>query len=156
MLARFFIAISSYPFDWRTTFGYFLATTYIFILLTYALLLISGIASFGIGCNLLAITVSKEIKGMIKKTNKKLKLKSERSLALSRFIDLIEWHSKCKKLSVESEIHLKVDKHHILSLCFTRLITNFSKFFKPLFMLAFSFSTITICSTMLLTQMAIV
>lgn len=95
------MTIFSYPFDWRNPFGYMLATIYIFCLLSYSLVLISGVASFGIGCYILANTTSTELKTIIQKTNKKLRLKSQRSLALDRFIDLVEWHAKCKELSID-------------------------------------------------------
>lgn len=104
MLARLLIAFFSYPFDWQNPFGYFLAMTFAFTLLTYTLLLISAIASFGIGCYLLAITVTNEVKSITKIATTKLRLKTERSLALSRFVDLIEWHSKYKKLGVEKNL----------------------------------------------------
>lgn len=88
-----------FPFDWRTPFGYFFATMQQFINITYILFFISVIASLGVGCDLLIITMSNEIKSIIKIANKKLRLKKERSLALNRFTEIIEWHSMVKQLS---------------------------------------------------------
>lgn len=55
----------------------------------------------------MAITLSSEIKSIIKTAGKKLRLKSERSLALSRFTELIQWHSMVKQLSIENNFTKK-------------------------------------------------
>lgn len=50
--------------------------------------------------------------------------------------------------------HLLCILNYVLSLF--RLITSFSKFFQLVYVIAFLFSTITICGTMLMAQMTIV
>lgn len=93
----FSIAILRYPFDWRTPLGYIIATTQQYITFTYMLFCLSAITSLGIGADIIAITVSNEIKTIIKIANKKLRSKKERPLALKRFTEIIEWHSMVKQ-----------------------------------------------------------
>lgn len=63
----------------------------------------------------------------------------------------------CKELSIENYFEKKDTNRFIYeNFPFFRIITNFSKFFKPIFMLAFLFSLATICSTMLMAQRAMV
>lgn len=53
----------------------------------------------GFGGYLVGITVTKEIKCVLQTADKRLGLKKERSLAMKRFKQLIEWHSIVKQLS---------------------------------------------------------
>lgn len=120
------------------------------------LLIVSIILSFGIGSFLIAITSTNEIKSVFIIVNEKLRLKSERSLALNRFTELVECHSMLKQLS-KLKISRKKDATAInQKLPVFRLTTKFSGFFQPIFMAVFLWSLVTICITMLMLQMAIV
>lgn len=60
---------------------------------------IAIVAAFGIGCYLIGITVTKNLKRMLHIADKRIKLKRGRSLAMERFTDLIKWHVLVKQLS---------------------------------------------------------
>ena len=66
-------------------------------LITFKIL--ATLASFGIGCYLVGITATKEIKTVLQTADKRISLKKERSLAMKRFTELIAWHSLVKQLS---------------------------------------------------------
>lgn len=95
----FNIQFFRFPFDWKDPFGYVVATMHVYITFTFLLFFISIIASFGIGCFLLGITTTNEIKTVFIIANEKLRLESEHSLAFERFTELVEWHAMVKQLS---------------------------------------------------------
>lgn len=68
-------------------------------MMTYTLFVIGNLAAFGIGCFLVGITVTEEFQSVLKIANKRISLKSERTLAYKRFTVLIEWQSLVKQLS---------------------------------------------------------
>lgn len=145
-----------FPYDWRNPFGYFVATMQVYIIFTFMLFFISVIISLGIGCYLFGITTANEIKSVFIIANKKLRLKSEHSLALKRFTELVELHSMAKQLSKLKTSCQKNAATINHKLSFSRLITNFSGYFQSIFMINFLWSLVTMCITMLMVQMAIV
>lgn len=79
--------------------GYTTASVLQTIMLTYTFFLVANTASFGIGCYLIAKIVTKEISNILHIADKRLAQKKEHSLAMKRFIQLIEWHALMKQLS---------------------------------------------------------
>lgn len=92
-------AIWRFPFNVRNPMGYLIASVFQLTKLTFTLFLVANILTFGIGCYLIGITATKEIKNTLQIADKKLRLKKERPLAMKRFTDLIKWHSIIKQLS---------------------------------------------------------
>lgn len=76
-----------------------MATILLFSIMAYNFFVIANIAAFGIGCYLIGITTTREIKSILYIADKRLKLKKERLLAMKRFKELIEWHAMVKQLS---------------------------------------------------------
>lgn len=79
--------------------GYSIASVLQLIMLTYTYFLFANILSFGCGCYIFGKTVTKEVKGVLYILDERLRSKTERSLAMKRFTQLIEWHSFIKQLS---------------------------------------------------------
>lgn len=123
-------------------------------LTSYALFIVANTLSFGIGCYLFGITVTKEIKGILQTADKKLSLKTEQSTAMKRFSELVKWHSFIKQLSKQM-LSLDFPVQNFFLLLF-RLITDFSSLFQPFFISVFMWSTLGICIIMLMVQLQIV
>lgn len=79
--------------------GFSIASLIQSTMMAYTFFLTAHIASFGLGCYLIGITVTKEINGVLQIADKRLRSKRERSLAKKRFTELIKWHSIIKQLS---------------------------------------------------------
>lgn len=134
-----------------------------YIAVVYLLYLISCILSLAIGSYIFAIASTKEIRRNIRDFNKVVMVNDEqtkpdkRSYLISQFSVFIHAHSTVKQLSIHCKWDLPQRTIINWDIKFiSRVATDFSNVFQPIFMVLFSWSIIAICSLMLLIQIEIV
>lgn len=128
-----FQTLYRFPFDSKQPMGYTIAIT-LQILLGMCLCTITAVCiAVGFGTFLLTISMTKDIKDDLILINKIAKIKKNRTPALKQLTELIRYHSKAKQLA-----------------------HDFSDVFQPIFMVLFTWSILTMCTSMLLIQIDIV
>lgn len=123
--------------------GYSIASGLQTIMMAYAFFVVANVASFGIGCYLFAKTITNEMNSMLHIADKRLALKKEHSLAMKRFIQIVEWHALVKQLSqLKINVYRKKMPTIIDALFPFSLINAFSEVFRHIFMGIFIWSTL--------------
>lgn len=154
-----FLAISRLPFEWRTLPTYLLVVVMQCIAVTYLFYLIGGLAAFGIGAYVFGLTATAEVKKSLELLGILLKTESDLK-RLTKFISIfVNYHSLLKQLSCSLNhrvIVLYYTLNKTLSFLFSRLSRDFVQLFRPIFIMAFSWCTLSICGAMLLVQIEIV
>lgn len=113
--------------------GYIVAITMQILLGMCLFKITAACMTVGFGTFLLTISMTSDIKNDLISINKKAKTKKKRASALKQLTELIQYHSHAKQLA-----------------------NDFSNVFQPIFMVLFTWSVLTICTSMLLIQIDIV
>lgn len=88
-----------FPFDRKNPIGYLAAVSLQFIMSTYGFALVANMSCFGIGCYFFALTLTDDLKNILKSINKISKIKKKRSEIAAKLTEFIKIHSMAKQLS---------------------------------------------------------
>lgn len=95
----FLFAIWRFPFNTKSVYGYLVACFLEFIMVYYLSLFATCVTCFAIGTCLMLISLTKDVKCVMKTLNSNGCTKAKHWKMFSQFIDLIELHSNAKRLS---------------------------------------------------------
>lgn len=144
-----------FPFDSKQPFGYIVGFTFQSLLALYLCKISAVFTAIGLGIFLLTLSVAEDINDDLISINKNAKNKKKRVLALKQLNEFVQYHSDAKQLSHEFLKFKLLFKLNFESLLL-RLAHDFSNLFQPIFTVVFTWSTITICISLLLIQIDLV
>lgn len=92
--------ICRFPFDWKNPIGFTFAITITHIFSVFVMTFIAQIMSIGIGSNLCLVSLTKDIKRVLHRTNQSGKVSSNHHEAMKNIAEYVQFHSKAKELSL--------------------------------------------------------
>lgn len=115
--------------------------------------MVACVASLGIGCYIIALTVTRTFRDILFFINDRAKVRTERARTTERIKEYIKAHSNMKELSLficQSIFFMSFS----IRLC--RIVKEFSELFQPMFMAVFVWCTVSICGAMMMIQIELV
>lgn len=91
--------LDRFPFDWKTPFGYVIASAVQNIIMTYALSIGGCIVVFGIMCYLFLMGAIKSMTVGLLKISKKTRKRRHQKLTMQQLIEFFQFHSHMQQLS---------------------------------------------------------
>lgn len=157
---RFFLIFFSYwrfPYNWRNPIVYLATVSYELLTLLYFFSFTSCETLFCFGFVWFHISATNDAIDDLNLVNTEAKTKGDRVQNLKSLTDFIQFHCELKKLSKwVYPSTLKLLHYWTNSNSIFRLVLDFLDIYQPFIILAYTWSLVTICGSMLLIQMELV
>lgn len=151
---------SRFPFDTQSPSGYLVAVILESFVCSYYFFVMASTTTIGIGTYLFLLAPIKDIKATVFSIDKKDKSKKTRIENVQQLCEFVEFHADTKQLSslrsFEILTRFKCERFKIPFSFIFRLASEFSDMFQPILFSIFTCSYASICTTMLMLQLAIV
>lgn len=87
------------PFEWRNPIGFTVAICFEYVLITYVCFTAMTTVSIGIAFYLHEISLTKDLKSILRLIDENAKIRKNRRILYTQFIEFVDLHSATKQLS---------------------------------------------------------
>lgn len=150
-------------FQWNNPIGYAVAVSLECISITYVFYIIMTMTSIGVAFYLHEISLTKEIKCILRSIDKNSESKKNRRILYVQSVEFCELHADTKQLSRLIFFYSSLNANDEFSpttrnqfIIYFRAALMFSDLFQPIFMIYFPRTIFTLCYAMLLVQLELV